>query len=80
MLALAVAAERVCKVITGKTAVGSMLFSKMPATFPTIARISCVSVIVACVALGHSAVLNKELTVLELLIMEQALLHQNFGF
>jgi hypothetical protein len=34
-----------------------------------------VSIVVAFVALGHSAVLNEELIVFELLIVEQVLRH-----
>jgi hypothetical protein len=57
-----------------------MFFSTMPAVSPTFARVGSVSVVVASVALGHSAVLNEELTVFELPVVEQALLHQNVSF
>ncbi len=52
-----------------------MFFSEMPAVSPTFARMGSVSVVVASVALGHSAVLNEELTVSKLPVIEHALLH-----
>ncbi len=52
----------------------------MPAVFPTFACLSSVSVVVASIALGHSAVLNEVLTVFELPVVEQAFLHQNVSF
>jgi hypothetical protein len=57
-----------------------MFFSTMLAISPTIARISSMSIVVAPVALGHDAVLNEGLTVFELPIVEQALLHLNVSF
>ncbi len=64
----------------GRAAIGSMLFSTVPAVSPTLARISSVSVMVPSVALGHRAVLNEKPTVFELPVMEHALLHQNVSF
>ncbi len=80
MLALAVAAEVGGGVFRGGASIGGMFFSKMLAVSPTFARVGSVSVIVTSVALGHGAVLNEELTVFELPIVEQALLHQNLTF
>ncbi len=80
MLALAVAAGVSGRVIVGRAAIRSMFFSTMPAVSPTFARVGSVFVTVTSVALGHGAVLNEELTVFELPIMEQALLHQNVSF
>ncbi len=80
MLALAVAAGVSGKVFVGGAAVRSMFFSTMPAVSPTFACVSSVFVTVTLVALGHGAVLNEVLTVFELPVVEQALLHQNFSF
>jgi hypothetical protein len=80
VLALAVAAGVSGRVIVGRAAIRSMFFSTMPAVSPTFARVGSVSVTVTSVALGHGAVLNEELTVFELPVMEQALLHQNVSF
>ncbi len=77
MLALVVAAGVSGRVIVGRAAVRSMFFSTMPAVSPTFARVGRVSVTVTSVTLGHGAVINEELTVFELTVMEQALLHQN---
>ncbi len=77
MLALAVAAGVGGGVLGGGAAVGGMFFSTMPAVSPTFALVGSVSIVVASVALGHSAVLNEELAVFELPIVEQALLHEN---
>ncbi len=54
-----------------------MFVSTMSAVSPTFARVGSVSVTISFVALGHGAVLNEELTVSELPVVEQALLHQN---
>ncbi len=75
MLALADGAGVGGGVLGGGAAVRGIFFSTMPAVFPTFASMGSVTVVVASVALGHSAVLNEELTVFELPIMEQALLH-----
>ncbi len=80
MLALAVAAGVGGVVLGGGAVVGGMFLSTMLAVSATFARMGSVSVVVASVALGHSAVLNEELTVFELPIVEQALLHQNVSF
>ncbi len=80
MLALPVAAGVGGRVLESGAAVGGMFFSTMPAVSPTFARMGSVSVVVASVALGRSAVLNEDLTIFELPIMEQALLHQNVSF
>jgi hypothetical protein len=57
-----------------------MSFSTVPTVSLTFAHMDSVSVVVASVALGHSAVLNEELTVFELPVVEQALLHENVSF
>ncbi len=75
MLALAVAAGVSGRDFVGGAAVRSMFFSTMPAVSPTSARAGGLSLTVTLVALGHGAVLNEELTVFELPVMEQALLH-----
>jgi hypothetical protein len=80
VLTLAFAAGVSGGVHGGETAVGGMFFSTMPAVSPTIARVGSLSVIVTLVALGPCEVLNEELTVFELLVMEQALLNQNVCF
>ncbi len=77
MLTLAVAAGVGGRILRGGAAVGGMFFSTMPAVSLTFVRMGSVSVVVASVVLGHSAVLNEELTVFELPVVEQALLHQN---
>ncbi len=80
MLALAVAARVDGRVLIGGAAVKGMFLSTMPAVFPMFARKGSVSLMVASVALGHGTVLNEELTVFELPVVEQALLHQNVSF
>jgi hypothetical protein len=80
VLTLAVAAGVGGGVLRSGAAVGGMFFGTMPAVSPAFARMGSVSVVVAFVALGHSAVLNEELTVFELPVVEQALLHQNVSF
>ncbi len=68
------------RVFVGGAAVGGMFFGTMPAVSPTFACVGSVSIPVASEALGQSAVLNEELTLLKLPIVEQALLHQNISF
>jgi hypothetical protein len=80
VLALAVAAGVNGRVLTGEAAAGGMFFSTIPAASHTFVRMGSVSIVVASVALGHSAVINDELTVFMLSIVEQALLHQNVSF
>ncbi len=80
MLTLAVAAVVDGGVHSGEAAVGGMFFRTMPAVSLTFARVGSVSVVLASVALGQSAVLNEELTVFELPIVEQALLRHNVSF
>ncbi len=80
MLTLAVAAGVSGGVLGGGAAVGGMFFSTMPTVSPTFARVGSVSVMVTSVALGQGAVLYEQLTVSELPIVEQALLHQNNSF
>ncbi len=75
MLALAAAAGVGGRILRGRAAVRGMFFSEMPAVSLTFARMSSLSVVVASVALGHSAVLNEELTVSKLPVIEHALLH-----
>ncbi len=79
MLTLAVSAGVSGRVLRGGAAV-RVFFSTMLAVSPTFPRMGSVSVVVASVAMGHSAVLNEELTVFELPVVEQALLHQNVHF
>jgi hypothetical protein len=79
VLALAIAAGVGGRVFRSGAAVVGMFFSTMPTVFPTFARLCSVSIIVALVALGQGTVLNTELTVFELPIMEQALLHLDIG-
>ncbi len=52
----------------------------MTAVSPTFEHLGSVFVVVASVALGHSAVTNEEVTVFEHPILEEALLHQNNSF
>ncbi len=80
MLALAVAVEGCGRVLRGRAAVRGVFFSTMPAVSPSFAHLGSMSVMVASIALGQGAVLNEELTVLELPVMKQALLHQNVSF
>jgi hypothetical protein len=80
VFALAVTAGVGGRILRGGAAVGGMFFSTMPAVSLTFARMGSVSVVVASAALGHSAVLNEELTVIELPVVEQALLRQYVSF
>jgi hypothetical protein len=57
-----------------------MFISTMPAVSPTFALVSSVSISVASVVFIHNAILNEDLTVFELPVIEQALLHQNISF
>ncbi len=57
-----------------------MIFSTDITVSPTFARLCCMPITVAVVALRQVAFLNEELTVLELPIMKQALLHQSVSF
>ncbi len=75
MLAHAVAAGIGSRVFVGGAAVGGMFFSTIPTVSATFARVCSVSVTVESVALSHGAVLNEELTILELPNVEQTLLH-----
>jgi hypothetical protein len=63
------------RVLGGGAAVRGMFFSTMPAVSPTFTRMGSVSIVIASVALGHSAVHNEEPTAFELPIVEQAHLH-----
>ncbi len=80
MVALAVTAGVSSGILRGGEAVSSMFFSTMLAVSPTFARVSCMSIVVASVASGHSAVFNEELIVFELPVVEQALLLENISF
>ncbi len=80
MLTLPVAEGVSGGILGGKRAVRGMFFSTLPAVSSTIARVGSVSVTVTLVTLGQSAVINEELTVFELPVMEEALLHQNVSF
>ncbi len=80
MSTLAVAAGVGRWALGSGAAVGGMFFSTMLAVSLTFACLCSVSIMVASVALCHGAVLNKELTVFELPVMEQAFLHHNDSF
>ncbi len=80
MLAHAVAAEVGGGVLRGGAAVWGMFLSIMLTVSLTFTGVGSVSITGTLVALGHGSVLNKELIVLELSVVEQALLHQNVSF
>jgi hypothetical protein len=63
------------KVFVGGAAVRGMFLSTMLAVSPTFAHVGSVSITVASVALGQSAVFIIELTVFELPVVGQAVLH-----
>jgi hypothetical protein len=77
VLALAVAAGERSQVFGGTAGVGCVFISKMSTGSLTFACLGSVSVTVASVTLGQVGVFNEALTVFELSIREQALLHQS---
>jgi hypothetical protein len=77
MLAHAVAAEMGGRGFSSGAAPRFMLFSTEATSFLTLARPSSVPIALAIEALRHCAVLNEELTDLELPFMQQAFLNQN---